>query len=61
MDFNCYIDESGDEGIESGGSRWFILGALIVPKDTDLQTSTMVERVKQTFGKTNDWFYIGVG
>jgi len=55
MDFNCYIDESGDEGIESGGSRWFILGALIVPKDTDLQTSTMVERVKQTFGKTNDW------
>lgn len=55
MDFNCYIDESGDEGIETGGSRWFILGALIVPKDIDYQTSSMVERIKQTFGKKNDF------
>jgi len=50
MDFNCYIDESGDEGIETGGSRWFILGALIVQKDLDFQTSVMVSRVKQKFG-----------
>lgn len=49
-DFNCYIDETGDEGIETGGSRWFILGALIVRQDTDSQTSTMVRRVKQKFG-----------
>jgi hypothetical protein len=49
-DFNCYIDEAGDEGIETGGSRWFILGALIVQQDLDSQTSTMVSRVKQRFG-----------
>ncbi len=50
MDFNCYIDESGDEGIGTGGSRWFILGALIVLGEIDLQTSTMVSRVKHKFG-----------
>ena len=50
MVYNCYIDESGDEGIETGGSRWFILGALIVPDEKDLQTSTMVSRVKNRFG-----------
>lgn len=50
MVFNCYIDESGDEGIETGGSRWFILGALIVPNEEDLQISTMVSRVKKKFG-----------
>lgn len=50
MLFNCYIDEAGDEGIETGGSRWFILGALIVPEEVDLQTSTMVSRVKNRFG-----------
>lgn len=55
MDFNCYIDETGDEGIETGGTRWFILGALIVQKDSDFQTSKMVERIKKTFGKGNDW------
>jgi len=52
---NCYIDESGDEGINTGGTRWFILGALIVPKATDLQTSTMVPRIKDAFGKPPDW------
>ena len=36
-----------------GATRWFILGALIVPKDLDLQTSTMVSRIKRTFGKTD--------
>lgn len=55
MDFNCYIDESGDEGIETGGTRWFILGALIVPKDSDFQVSNMVERIKKTFGKKSNW------
>lgn len=55
MNLNCYIDEAGDEGIETGGSRWFILGALIVPVDIDLKTSTMVERIKKTFGKERDW------
>lgn len=55
MDFNCYIDEAGDEGIETGGSRWFILGALIVQQDLDFQTSTMAERIKKAFGKKNEW------
>lgn len=55
MDFNCYIDEAGDEGIETGGTRWFILGALLVPKKSDFQISKMVERIKITFGKKNDW------
>lgn len=50
MLFNCYIDEAGDEGIETGGSRWFILGALVVPAEADLQISTMVNRVKIRFG-----------
>lgn len=50
MFFNCYIDESGDEGIETGGSRWFILCALIVAEEADLQTSAMVSRVKKKFG-----------
>jgi hypothetical protein len=55
MNFNCYIDESGDEGIETGGSRWFILGALMVPEDADLKTSEMVQRIKKTFSKDDKW------
>ena len=56
MDFNCYIDESGDEGMsKAGATRWFILGALIVPRHLNLQTSTMVNRIKGTFGKDNKW------
>lgn len=37
------------------GSRWFILGALIVPSDVDFQISTMVSRIKKTFGKDDAW------
>jgi hypothetical protein len=46
----CYIDESGDEGIGTGGTRWFILGALIVDDAVNLQTSTMIPRIKTQFG-----------
>jgi hypothetical protein len=46
MGFNCYIDESGDEGINPGGSRWFVLGALIVRSDHDLKISEMIPRIK---------------
>jgi hypothetical protein len=28
--FNCYIDESGDEGLGSKSSPWFVLSAVIV-------------------------------
>lgn len=55
MVFNCYIDEAGDEGIGTGGSRWFILGAILVPDNIDPQTSTMVNRIKKTFGKSDHW------
>lgn len=48
MGFNCYIDESGDEGIETGGTRWFILGALIVPSSKDLTTSEIVSKIKMS-------------
>jgi hypothetical protein len=54
-DYNVYIVESGDEGIGTGGTRWFLLGALIVPVDLDLQTSTMVSRVKADFGHDDKW------
>jgi len=55
MALNCYIDEAGDEGIESGGSRWFVLGALIVPDILDMQTSTMISRIKETFAQDDRW------
>jgi hypothetical protein len=55
MAFNCYIDETGDEGIETGGSRWFILGALIVSDAIDFQTSAMVNRIKTEFKHDNKW------
>ena len=54
-DVHCYIDECGDEGIGTGGSRWFILGALIVPAVADLQTSSMVARIKAGLGKDAQW------
>jgi hypothetical protein len=38
--FNVYIDESGDEGFvfeefPKGSSKWFVISALIVHKDSD--------------------------
>ncbi len=55
MPLNCYIDEAGDEGIASGGSRWFMLGALIVPGASDLKSSSAVPRIKQRLGRPNAW------
>ena len=51
MAFNCYIDESGDEGIGTGGTRWFILGATIVADNVDLKTSKMLTRIKSTLDR----------
>ena len=34
-DYNVYIDEAGDEGLNKG-SKYFILTAVIVPKNKDL-------------------------
>lgn len=44
-EYNVYIDESGDEGINKG-SKFFILTALVVEKSKDLETSKSVDEIK---------------
>ena len=44
-EYNVYIDESGDEGIRKG-SKYFILTALIVKKNDDLNISRIVDLIK---------------
>lgn len=44
-EYNVYIDESGDEGINKG-SKFFILTALIVDKKKDLIVSKCVDEIK---------------
>lgn len=45
MDYNFYIDESGDEGI-GRGTKWFMIGGILVRKDDDLVVSRSVDKVK---------------
>ena len=45
-EYNVYIDESGDEGINKG-SKYFILTAIIVEKTKDLETSRVVDKIKE--------------
>lgn len=45
-EYNVYIDESGDEGINKG-SKYFILTAIIVEKEKDLETSKEVDKIKR--------------
>ncbi len=45
-EFNVYIDESGDEGIKKG-SKYFILTAIIVEKEKDLEIAKSVDTVKE--------------
>ena len=44
-EYNVYIDESGDEGINKG-SKYFILTAIIVEKEKDLTVSKSVDDIK---------------
>lgn len=44
-DYNVYIDEAGDEGLNKG-SKYFILTAVIVPKNKDLEISKEVDCIK---------------
>ena len=44
-EYNVYIDESGDEGINKG-SKYFILTAIIVKKEKDLEISKEVDNIK---------------
>lgn len=51
--FVAYVDESGDEGFkflpnEQGSSRWFVLSALVIRKENDLQ----VDRYLRLMAKT---------
>lgn len=43
----CYIDESGDEGIDTGGSDWFVLTGFLVHADDDLQVARLVNKIKK--------------
>lgn len=45
-EYNVYIDESGDEGIRKG-SKYFILTAIIVKKDEDLDIAKNVDIIKK--------------
>ena len=44
-EYNVYIDESGDEGINKG-SKYFILTAIVVEKEKDLVVSKSVDDIK---------------
>ncbi len=58
VDLNCYIDEAGDEGIDTGGSRWFVLGAVVVPAEDDLRSSAAVPEIKRRLGKDETRFVL---
>lgn len=45
-EYNVYIDESGDEGIQRG-SKFFILTAILVDKKKDLGISKCVDIIKE--------------
>lgn len=44
-EFNAYIDESGDEGIRKG-IRYFVITAIIVEKEKDLNISKCIDKIK---------------
>lgn len=57
--FNVYIDESGDEGftIKDGqwlSSKWFVIGAFITHKASDLPLSKCVDEIKSKFNWKNN-------
>jgi len=45
-EYNIYIDESGDEGIKKG-SKYFILTAIVVEKEKDLEIAKSVDNIKE--------------
>ncbi len=51
-----YIDESGDEGFVfkedgNGSSRWFVLSAVVIRKENDLQMVSCLKEVREILGK----------
>jgi len=55
--FVVYIDESGDQGFTfrqpapAGSSHWFILGALVVRRENDLQCVETMRRIRKAMGR----------
>lgn len=54
--FVAYVDESGCEGFkflpnEQGSSRWFVLSALVVRKENDLQMVKLARQARELLGK----------
>lgn len=54
--FVTYIDESGDEGFVfredgSGSSRWFVMSAVIIRKQHDLQMVECLKEARAVLGK----------
>jgi len=47
--FIAYIDESGDEGFvpDSGASVWFVLGAIVVRRASELAVVKLIDEVRQ--------------
>ena len=49
--FVAYMDESGDEGFkflpnDQGSSRWFVLSALVIRKENDLQVVQLARQAR---------------
>jgi len=56
--FNVYIDEAGDEGFKSidgrwVSSKWFIIGALVVPEEFDREMASVVNQIKDHLNVNN--------
>lgn len=47
--YNVYIQESGDEGILRG-SNYFILTAIVIEKNKDLENAKVVDEIKTKLG-----------
>jgi len=52
--FLAYIDEAGDEGFRfnAGSSLWFVLSAVIIRREADLDTGKLVDTVRRAIGKS---------
>lgn len=60
-----YIDESGDLGVKRG-TQWFVLSAVIVPKDEEKNIRSIINNIKKTLNvkeihlqKISDYFKRG--
>jgi len=56
ISFVAYVDESGDEGFkflpnEQGSSRWFVLSALVIRRENDLQVVQLAKKARELLKK----------